>query len=324
MEIALAGCGYWGQKLIRSLRSIPGVGTIYCFDIHPESIPVVPTIRTVRSFDDILANPDIGAIFFATPASTHYRLAESALKKGKHIFMEKPMTLSSGEADSLIALSEHTGKIIHVDHTYLYSREAGTIKEMLDGNRLGTIFSCTSVRTGPGRYQPDCDVIWDLAPHDFSLLLDFFGQPKSVSCLGERILGGSQCDAASLTVGYPGFRANIRLSWLAPVKTREFTIVGSRAILRYDDLAEEDKIGLYEYRQHLSPHTVRFALEGLTFRHVPVSGTGSPLERSCLAFIQSITDKRSPISDAVMGRDVVRMIEKAHQSMELNGRTVQL
>jgi predicted dehydrogenase len=245
LKVGLVGLGYWGPNLLRGLMEQPGVDVSYICDIDEDRLAVVgrrcPAARPTRCHTDLLEDPDVDAVVIATPVFTHFELATSALQAGKHTFVEKPLAPTAAQAGELIELADDRDLRLMCGHTFLYSPAVGAIKDLIDLNELGEIFFISSSRVNLGLHQRDVSVVWDLGPHDFSILLHWLGEmPETITATGrDSILQGIH-DVAFLTLQFPsGIVANVELSWLAPSKLRRTAIVGSHKMVVYEDGAPE-------------------------------------------------------------------------------------
>ncbi len=246
MHVAVIGCGYWGPNLVRNLNEI--TRQVTCCDLDARKLEKLkarfPDNRYTQSYDDILLDKSIDGVVIATSVSSHFPLAKKALEAGKHVFVEKPMAASSREAEHLIQLAEKANKIIMVGHTFLFSPPVIKIKELISSGDLGKIFYISSTRVNLGLHQKDVSVIWDLAPHDFSILLYWMDQtPIKVWANGKDYILKGIPDVAFVTMEFPsGTQAYLQVSWLAPSKLRRTAIVGSEKMLVYDDTEECRKL----------------------------------------------------------------------------------
>jgi predicted dehydrogenase len=326
MNVGVIGSGYWGPNLIRNLVDLQRV-SVYCFDTNPLAMARIagrfPSVKFSGSLTGLLNHCD--AVMIATPVLTHYNLVKQALQAGKAVFVEKPLSYSSAEAIELIELAEQQHCVLMVGHTFLYSPAVKKVREYLRDGVLGNLYFLSSSRVNLGIHRSDVDVILDLAPHDLSVfmyLLDEF--PAKVSASG-RACVGKMLDIASLRLEFPsGIFANLEVSWLAPRKLRRMVLVGSKSMVVYDDTAV-DKIMLYDRGVALdSPSS--FGEYQLTYRTgdtiSPNLDVTEPLFIQTNHFLDCVEQGRKPVSDGVMGLEVVRVLEAAECSAHSNGEFV--
>jgi predicted dehydrogenase len=252
MRIGLIGYGYWGPNLLRNFAEIDGVEVRWCADTRPDRQALAkrryPLLEVTGDANDILKDPAVEAVVIATPVFTHYPLVRQALEHGKHVLVEKPMSRTVAECEELGELAEKKGLVLMVDHTFIYTGAVRKTKEMIDVGELGDLHYFDSVRVNLGLFQHDIDVVWDLAPHDLSILTYLFHErPKHVSAVGSDHMGSGLADIAYLSLHYEGrFIAHIHVNWLSPVKVRQILIGGSRRMLVYDDTEPSEKIRVYD------------------------------------------------------------------------------
>jgi predicted dehydrogenase len=233
IRIGLLGLGYWGPNLARNLADSPAFEITHLCDIRPEALDAIqaryPDARLTTSFEEVLRDPDVDAVAIATPVSTHYPLAMSALHAGKHTFVEKPLAASSREVLELIALADENDVVLMPGHTFLYSPAVTTIKRLIDSGELGEIYFISSSRVNLGLHQRDASVVWDLGPHDFSILRYWLDAlPTEVSALSRCCLLPGVPDVCFINLTYAsGAVAHVELSWISTSKLRRTAIVGS-------------------------------------------------------------------------------------------------
>jgi predicted dehydrogenase len=330
LRVAVVGLGYWGPNLLRVLQELPATKAVAACDPRAEALariaPRYPTVRLATSFDEILADDRVDAVAIATPVSTHYDLAASALRAGKHVFVEKPLAGSSTQAMELIDLADRAGRVLMPGHTFLYSPPVNMGRELITSGELGEIYFISTSRVNLGLHQPDVSVVWDLGPHDFSILRYWLGEvPFRVSAISRGCVIADTPDVAFVDLEFPsGTIAHVELSWLAPSKLRRTAIVGSRKMVVYDDTSTEP-IRIFDSGADLrDPQT--FGEFRLTYRtgdivspHVDVT---EPLELELADFCEAIRSGREPRSSARLGLDVVNVIEAVDRSLEQAGAPV--
>jgi predicted dehydrogenase len=327
---AVVGLGYWGPNLVRNLYELETVEVITACDAAEDALSAVrrryPTVRCTTDFDDVLADPRVDAVLIATPVSTHYALASAALEAGKHVFVEKPLAASSAEALELIDLAARTDLVLMPGHTFLYSPPVTRIRELIACGELGDIYFVSMSRVNLGLHQSDVSVVWDLGPHDFSILRYWLEEtPLSVSALTRGCVIPEIPDVAFINLDFPsGTVAHVELSWLAPSKLRRTTIVGSRKMIVYDDTSNEP-IRVFDAGVTL-PNPETFGEYRLTYRTgdivSPALAAAEPLRVELEDFLSAIAVGTEPRSSAHVGLEVVRTIEAVDRSLQQNGARV--
>ncbi len=328
LRVGVIGLGYWGPKLVRNLAEIPGVTLAALCDLSEERLDTVgrpyPSVHCTTDFRRILADPDIDAVVIATPIRTHYRLAMAALLQQKHVLVEKPLTASAEEADMLVEAADVARRVLMVGHTFQYNPAVDELRRLVHSGELGHVYYIDAARLNLGLFQRDINVIWDLAPHDISILLHILdARPLSVSAHGgAHVLDGVD-DLAHLSLRFPGnVTAHVRLSWLDPCKVRRVTVVGNRRMAVFDDTAEQ-KLHIYDRRVALRE------LEGdggPAFEYhdgdvvTPFVDPVEPLRREVEHFLSCIRTGASPVSGGRIGADVVRILEAIDASRRQQGR----
>lgn len=330
LSVGVIGCGYWGPNLIRNFRALPGcrVAAMCDTDVgrlkHLQSL--YPEIAAETDYHRLVAQPDIDAIVVATGVKHHYPMAKAALLAGKHTLVEKPLTGSTAHCEELIALARSQGLILMVGHTFLFSPAVRKIKEIVDSGDLGEIRYVSARRLNLGLFQRDINVAWDLAPHDLSIVLHLMQEaPLSVTCRGSAHITPGIEDVTSMYLKFSEERsALIHSSWLDPRKIREMTIVGSKRMIVYDDVALQEKIKIFDTRVETPPHYDTFAEFHFAYHygdvHVPYVKQEEPLRNECQHFADCIRTGSEPLTGGEQGRDVVRILELAQESL----RTAQL
>lgn len=331
LRVGVIGCGYWGPNLARNFNELPDAELVALADLDPERRAYVagryPDARVVGPHTDLL-DLDVDAVAIATPVSTHYRIAMDALQAGKHVLIEKPMSRSVAEADSLIEAAARAGRALMVGHTFAYNPAVELLQRLVRGGELGRVYYVNSARLNLGIFQPDINVIWDLAPHDLSILLLILGtRPTSVRAHGKAYVQSAIEDVAWMTLEFPdGVTAHVHASWLDPCKTRRVTIVGDRKMVVYDDVADLDKITIYDRGVEVPPYTDTFGEFRLSYRygdvHRPRLDWVEPLKQECAHFVACARNGHRPRSDGHEGRAVVAILEAADRSLAADGARV--
>ena len=330
--VAVVGLGYWGPNLLRVLADNPDVEVRWICDLDHERLAKYrrryPAARVTTKVDRMLADPGVDAVIIATPVHTHYGLAVQALEAGKHAFVEKPLAPSSELADDLAELASDRGRILMCGHTFVYSPPVRAVKRMLEAGTLGDIYFISSSRVNLGLHQRDVSVIWDLGPHDFSILLYWLSElPTNVRAVGRDSIVKGIVDVAFVTMNFAsGIVANVELSWLAPSKLRRTVLVGSERMVIYEDGAAEP-VRLFDrgvvYRD---PET--FGEYHLSYRSgdilSPKLDSHEPLGLELGDFVNAIRMDESMEFHTALARSVVRIVEAADLSLREGGREVSL
>ncbi len=332
ISIGVIGAGYWGPNLVRNFSLLSDTRVAYVCDLDEAKLAPVkkqyPGITTTIRAQDLFADSTLDAVVVATPVSTHFGIASVALESGKHVLLEKPMARTVRECDALGALARERNRILMVDHTFLYTGAVRKIKELTDSGELGELYYFDSERINLGLIQPDINVLWDLAPHDISIMNHVFSgvRPVSVFATGTRHVSSNADEMAHLTVQFErGIVGHIHASWLSPVKIRKVLIGGSRKMVLYDDMHPSEKVKVYD-----KGVTVDFSSEtpdtpvyrsGDVF--IPKLDDAEALLREARHFIACIRGREFPLVDAQAGREVVRILEASDASMR-EGRIVHL
>jgi len=328
INIGVIGCGYWGPNLIRNLIKVKDCCVVAVADQRPERLEAVKQLRsemkatTIAS--ELVDSDSIDAIVIATPISTHFDLARACLARGKHVLIEKPITESVAQAEELIRLAEKKSKVLMVDHTFIYSGAVRKLREIIDSGDLGQIYYCDSVRLNLGLFQSDVNVLWDLAPHDFSLLSYLMDKkPVRVTASGSspvRWNGWRRESIAYVTVELEdSMIAHFHLNWLSPVKLRRTLIGGSRKMVVYDHLDSDNQIKIFdkgiELREDQDRYNVlvQYRMGDLL---IPKVDQTEALETACKHFVHCIQTGDKPITDGYAGLRVVELLEAAEWSMK--------
>ncbi|MDN3688888.1 Gfo/Idh/MocA family protein [Cyclobacterium jeungdonense] len=333
VNIGIIGYGYWGPNLVRNFFSANDCRIKSVADARPERLQelnkIFPSIQRESEAENIIFDPGIDAIVIATPVFTHFLLAKKAILEGKHVLIEKPMTSSVKEAEILMNLAEQKQVLLMVDHTFLYTGAVQKIKQLLTNQELGTINYLDSTRINLGLFQSDINVLWDLAPHDISILNYLVNErPYSVNATGISHTGNNIENIAYLTVNYAsGFIAHFNCSWTSPVKVRMMLIGGNKKMILYNDLEPTEKIKVYNTGYSFSNDEERKQVM-VDYRtgdiHVPKLETTEALLGMANDFIQCILDNKKPRSNSNLGLDVVKILEGSAKSIKNHGHEVKL
>jgi predicted dehydrogenase len=333
-RVAVVGCGYWGQNLIRNFAELKEAELKAVCDFDLTALARIkrryPAVELKTDFNEVLADPRVDAVVIATPVSTHHAFARKALLAGKHVLVEKPLTASSAHALDLIELAEARDRVLMVDHTFLYTGAVRYMKKLIQSGDLGNLLYFDSVRISLGLVQSDINVLWDLGPHDFSIM-DYLLEcdPVSVCATGMKHLNCPFENIAYVSVNCSdNLIAHFHLNWLAPVKVRTTLVGASKKMVVYDDMQASEKVKVYDKgisMQHDPEHRERL-LTGYRNGDVlaPNLEPGEALRAMATDFISSIVEHRSPLSDGYSGYRVVRLLEMAQHSICQNGRPVEV
>jgi predicted dehydrogenase len=332
VRIGVVGYGYWGPNLVRNFAETTGAELVAVSDLDPKKLETVkkrfPTVRTTTRFQELLEDKTIDAIAIATPVSTHFELGMAVLKAGKHLWLEKPMTETSLQAQKLVDEAEKRKLVLHVDHTFIYTGAVRKMAELVRSGDLGRVFYYDSIRINLGLFQRDVNVISDLGVHDFAILDYILGEhPTAVSASGINHFPGTPENLAYITLFYEsGTIAHVNVSWLAPVKVRQILIGGSKKMISYDDLQPSEKVKVYDKGISFTDdpkqiHEMRVGYRtGDMWAPKLVSTEALKLEGE--QFVDAIVNNKSTECDGRLGHRVVELIEAATSSMRGKGETV--
>ncbi len=329
LSVGVIGCGYWGPNLVRNLVENRRCERVVVCDLDrgrlEHMLQRFPVEGGTTDFQDLLDDPALDAVMVATPLSGHYPLARRALESGKHVFVEKPFAHTSAQAQSLIDLGRENGRVVMVGHTFEYSPAVRKIREVIAGGELGEIYYISSTRVNLGLHQKDVSVVWDLAPHDLSMVFSWLGEyPVQVSAVGRDYVQPGLPDVAFIDLIFgSGVLAHVQVSWLSPSKLRNTTIAGSRKMLVYDDTEHLEKVKIFDKGvNYKDPET--FGEYQLSYRAgdivSPKLDSYEPLQAEVDDFLRSIQDDDRPTADGVSGLRVVQVLEAAERSLNSGGR----
>jgi len=334
LKVAVVGCGYWGPNLVRNFRSIPESEVKKICDMDHDRLAkmkeLYPETNTTTDFEDLINDDEIDAIAIATPVFTHFELAKKSLLAGKHTFIEKPMAAKVDQCIKLIELARNKKLTLMVGHTFIYSAPVRKIKEIVTSGDLGELLCITSQRLNLGLYQNDINVVWDLAPHDVSIVLYVMDEfPVAVNCQGKAHLSPGIEDVTNMTLNFKnGGFAIIQSSWLDPNKVRRMTFVGSKKMVLYDDCEPYEKIKIYDKRVEIPRHYDTLAEFHYAYHHgdmhCPQLNLLEPLKVQCQHFLDCIRERSEPQSSGLKGLEVVHVLEAASKSLELGGARVEI
>jgi predicted dehydrogenase len=332
IKVGVVGCGYWGPNLVRNFRALPDCSLKMMCDISAQRLEhlrgLYPEVKGEMDFAHMLNGAGLDAIVIATSVKMHYPMAKASLLAGKHTLIEKPMASSSSQCEELIEIAKKNGLVLMIGHTFLYSPAVSKIKHIVDCGDIGDIRYISARRLNLGLFQKDINVAWDLAPHDISIILHIMEeQPLSVNCRGSAHVTPGVEDVTSMCLSFRKDRsAIIHSSWLDPRKIREMTIIGSKRMIVYDDVAPLEKIRIFDARVERPPHYDTFAEFQYAYHYgdmyAPYIKQEEPLKAECQHFLQCIQDGKQPLSNGTQGLELVRILEASSVSLRQNGSPV--
>ena len=332
IKVGVVGCGYWGPNLVRNFRSLPGCQLKTMCDISTERLKhlkaLYPEVKGETNYEQMLKDGGVDAVVVATSVKMHFPMAKAALEAGKHTMIEKPMASSAAQCEELIEIAKRNGLVLMVGHTFLYSPAVRKIKEIVDRGDLGQVRYICARRLNLGLFQKDINVAWDLAPHDISIILHLLHEiPESVNCSGSAHVTPGIEDVTSMCLRFSHDRsAIIHSSWLDPRKVREMTIVGSKRMVVYDDVALQEKIRIFDARVERPPHYDTFAEFHYAYHYgdtyAPYLKQEEPLKAECQHFIDCILESKMPLSCGARGMELVRILEASSASLRQGGSRI--
>jgi predicted dehydrogenase len=333
--IGVIGYGYWGPNLVRNFAELPGARVVVVSDLDPARLEGIrrryPSVEVTTDHRALIEHPAVDAVAIVTPVSTHFELAMQALRGGKHVLVEKPLASGSEECRRLIDEADRRGRILMVDHTFIYTGAVRKIRELVDAGELGELYYFDSSRINLGLFQYDINVIWDLAVHDLAIMGYVVGQvPTAVSATGMSHVPGRPENLAYLSLYFESsLMAHIDVNWLSPVKVRQTLIGGSKKMIVYNDMELTEKVKVYDRGITLgSPKTEAAYQIHIGYRTgdiwTPKLDMTEALRFEAQHFLDCIADGGRPLSDGRAGLDVVRILEAASRSMAERGRPVEL
>jgi predicted dehydrogenase len=333
MRIGVVGYGYWGPNIVRNFHTLDNCEVVFVADRNAKCEgrlkKAFPSIEFTTDENDVLTSPKIDVVAVVTPVWTHYELAKRALENGKHVFVEKPFTCSVAQAEELIELADRKSLKIMVDHTFLFTGAVRKIKELVDKRALGNLYYYDSLRVNLGLFQHDVNVIWDLAPHDLSIMDYVISEkPEAVVATGEKHLNGVE-DVAFITVYFPEhIIAHVNVNWLSPVKVRTTLIGGEKKMLVWNDLEADEKIRIYDKGVSMSSNPSNLHQLLVSYRSgdmwAPQIEQVEALRAETAYFLKCIEENAKPFNDGEAGLRVVRILEAADRSVRSRGKAVTL
>jgi len=333
VTVAVVGAGGWGKNLVRNFAGLPNSRLKTICDLNEQLLAkqqaAWPDVGTTTSFADVLADAEIDAVVVATTASTHFDLARQALEAGKHVYVEKPMTLAVEDAEALVAAADTAGLTLMVGHLLEYHPCVLKLKELIDAGELGRLYYAYMHRLNLGVVRKDENAWWSLAPHDVSVALFLLGaEPATVTSQGQAYLRQGVEDVVFTQLKFAdGRMVNIHVSWLDPHKMRKITLVGTDRMVTFDDMEATEKIRVYDKAANVKAGSVDYA-DAITLRQgdikIPFVKGDEPLRIECQHFIDCVANGRTPRSDGRDGLRVVRVLDAATRSLKAGGAPVAL
>jgi predicted dehydrogenase len=332
IRIGVIGYGYWGPNILRNLHGLDSAKVVGVCDVNPEAQKrakhAFPDVPFSSDPSEMLRSPSVDAVAIVTPVWSHFELAKAALENGKHVFVEKPFTSNVVQAEELIELAEKRNLRIMVDHTFLFTGAVKKIRQLIDQGEVGDLYYYDSTRVNLGLFQHDIDVIWDLAPHDLSIM-DYLihKEPEAVVATGEAHLN-SHADVAYLTVYFPEKTiAHINVNWLSPVKVRTTLIGGEKKMLVWNDLEADEKVKVYDKGVQMTSQEGVYDLL-VSYRSgdmwAPKIEQTEALKVELKYFLDCIENDQKPFNDGVAGLRVIKLLEAAKESLKRRGEIVSL
>ena len=335
INVGIIGYGYWGPNLARNFNENPSTAVSYVCDLDDSRLKYSriknPNIKTTSDYKDVLNDADIQLIAISTPVSSHFRLAMDALKSGKHVLLEKPMTSNAAHAEQLIEMTEKNNLMLFVDHTFIYTGAVQHIKKLMSSGDIGDMLYFDSVRVNLGLFQHDVNVIWDLAPHDFSVM-DYLidEKPVSVSATGASRVHGKIEDIAYVAVKFKsGLIAHFHVNWMSPVKIRRIMIGGSKKMVVFDDLSPDEKVKVYDKgiklldapKDKIYKNLIQYRIGDM---YAPKIESAEALRVEVAHIVDCIQNKRKPLTGGISGLNVVKLLEVAQKSLKKGGASIRI
>ncbi len=339
IKVGIIGYGYWGPNVARNFHSCADFQLVSASDLDASRLARAeshyPFLKAYKDPLELIRSRDVDVVAIVTPVFAHYALAREALKQGKHIFVEKPFTATSAQAKQLVELAAKKNLKIMVDHTFLFTGAVRKMKEIIAAGELGKIFFFDSVRVNLGLFQHDVNVIWDLAPHDFSIMNYLIeDKPAAVSAHGSTHYEGGHEDVAYVSIEFENtsFLAHFHVNWLSPVKIRKTLISGNKKMMVWDDLDADEKIKIYDrgvvLKNNTNSHTNKIHKLLVSYRsgdiHVPKLQSIEALKAEVDYFGECLEKNIEPMNNGEAGLHVVRLLEAAHKSLRNGGRKIKL
>lgn len=334
LRVGVIGYGYWGPNLARNIAQCPETALWAIADLSPKRLAsardLFPLTTLTSDYHDLLRDPDLDAVFIATPPESHHDLVIEALEAGKHVLVEKPLATSVEDAVEMADVAERCGRILAVDHTFLFTGAVRRMKEYFQRGEVGDVYYYDSIRINLGLFNHETNVIWDLAPHDLSIMLHLLDQPiRRISAFGARHVDTNVENIAYLTLEFDSaLLAHFHVNWLAPAKVRRTIIGGSRKMLVYDDGEASEKLRVYDSGAHLCDSREDMYRAFVEYRTgdvvAPKLDKTEALAAETAHFARAVRGLEAPISDARLGIEVVRVIAAAQESLRRGGIPIEV
>lgn len=332
LRVGVVGYGYWGPNIVRNFNASEKANVVAVCDKNPSALSRVkrnyPDIRTTSDINEIVRAPDIDIVTVITPVSTHFELAKAALENGKHVFVEKPFTATAAEAEKLIELADRKGLKLMVDHTFLFTSAVKRIRQIIEEDVLGKLYYYDSTRVNLGLFQHDVNVIWDLSPHDFSIM-DYLikERPTAIAATGKAHINGKEDIAYIMVYFQNNIIAHFNVNWLSPVKLRTTLIGGEKKMLVWNDIDADEKLKVYDRGVETTSKEGIYDLL-VNYRSgdmwAPKVDQSEALKLETEYFVDCIDKNENPFNDGHAGLRVVQMLEACDRSLKNNGRMVYL
>jgi predicted dehydrogenase len=338
LNIGVVGFGYWGPNVARNFHATAGAKLVAVSDVSEKRLGLAqtnyPFIKGMKDPYELINAKDVDAVAIVTPVFAHYELAKASLLAGKHIFVEKPFTTTAAQAAELVELATQKNLRIMVDHTFLFTGAVRKIKQVIDSGELGNLLFYDSVRVNLGLFQHDVNVIWDLAPHDLSIMAHVIDKkPVALAAHGSTHFGGSYEDIAYVSIEFEngGFIAHFHVNWLSPVKVRQTLISGDKKMLVWDDLSADEKVKIYD--RGVDVKSANGGKNGIhellvSYRsgdvHIPKLEGVEALKAEAQYFVECVEKGTDPFNDGKAGLQVVRLLEAADMSLKQGGKRIEL
>lgn len=339
LRFSIIGLGYWGPHYARVLGEVRDAELVYACDVSEDAISLIrsryPSVRTTRDPVEAIESDEVDAVIVATPTSTHHPLVLAALRAGKHVLCEKPLARTAAECDELIEAAEEAQRVLMVGHTFIFNPAVRMMRRLIAEGEVGRVLYCHTTRTGLGPIRTDVNALWDLAPHDLSILFYLIGrEPISTTATGHAYLREGCEDVAFMNLGFEGGTIGaVHVSWLDPYKVRKVTVVGDRRMIVFDDVASDEKLKVFD--RGASYETVSDASRGADFGEfkalirdgdilVPKVPPNEPLKDQVTHFLDCCVNGTTPETDGLAGRRVIATLEAASASLRANGTPVEL
>jgi predicted dehydrogenase len=334
LNVSVIGIGYWGPNLVRNFAANPNARVVACCDLAQNRLDFIrrsyPAVETTTDYRRIIRDPTTDLIVVCTPVSTHFEIARAALLAGKHVLIEKPMTATSAQAEELVELAERKRLRVFVDHTFIYTGAVRRIKELIESGELGKLYYFDSVRVNLGLFQHDVNVLWDLAPHDVSIMHHLLpGRPESVVATGIDNFGNGLENVAYLTVYYPDHLiAHVHTNWLSPVKIRQTLLAGSKKMVVWDDNQPSEKVRIYDKGVDVVQNVDQVYNMLVQYRtgdmYCPKIDGREALAVEVERIVNCLEKGMDGVVDGRDGLQVVRILEAAQTSVKARGKEVRL